>query len=107
MTSQVWRRDLTLIRPRSRADIPCRKHGLIAPGTLLVIPDRITEKTTPNIQIIPDSEMVFSATAMDFDIATYVKNSGGIHQHIIANISALPAGQPVRMRSGAWPMRIP
>ena len=61
-----------------RADITLPKTGLIAPGTLLVIPDRIKEHTTPNIQIIPDSELVFSATAKDFDIADYVKNSGGI-----------------------------
>lgn len=65
-------------RSEIRADIALPDHGLIAPGTLLVIPDRIKEHMTPNIQIIPDSEMVFSATAKDFDIAGYVKNSGGI-----------------------------
>jgi murein DD-endopeptidase MepM/ murein hydrolase activator NlpD len=64
-----------------RSDSSLPQIGLIAPGTLLVIPDRITEKTTPNIQILPDSEVVFSATALDFDIAGYIKNSGGILSH--------------------------
>jgi len=50
---------------------------LIKPGTLLIIPDRIDENTTPNIQIMPDSEVVFSATAVDFNVTTYVKQAGG------------------------------
>jgi murein DD-endopeptidase MepM/ murein hydrolase activator NlpD len=64
-----------------RADITLPQTGLIAPGTLLVIPVRIKDQTTPNIQILPDSEVVFSATALDFDIDTYIKNSGGILSH--------------------------
>jgi len=60
-----------------RADAPLPETSLINPGTLLVIPDRITDKTTPNIQIIPDSELVFSATATDFNIASYIKNANG------------------------------
>ncbi len=60
------------------SDAKLPKTGLIVPGTLLVIPDRITEQKTPNIQIIPDSEMVFSATAINFDIAPYVNNAGGM-----------------------------
>ncbi len=64
-----------------RADSALPQTGLITPGTLLVIPDRITEKTTPNIQIIPDSEMVFSATSIDFDIAAYINNANGYLSH--------------------------
>lgn len=60
-----------------RADAPLPETGLINPGTLLVIPDRIEAQTSPNIQIIPDSELVFSATGVDFDIAAYVKNAHG------------------------------
>lgn len=60
-----------------RADAALPESGLIAPGTLLVIPDRITDQTTPNIQLIPDSELVFSATATDFDIAAYIKDANG------------------------------
>jgi hypothetical protein len=55
--------------------------ALIPPGTLLVIPDRITEKKTPNEQIIPDSELVFSATGTNFDIADYVSNANGNLSH--------------------------
>jgi LasA protease len=55
--------------------------GLIDQGTLLVIPGRINEQTTPNIQIIPDSEIIFSATALDFDIEDYVKEQGGYLSH--------------------------
>lgn len=60
---------------RSESQVPVR--GLISPGTLLVMPDRVTEPTTPETQIIPDSELVFSATATDFDIAGYIAGAGG------------------------------
>jgi LasA protease len=60
---------------RSNTDLP--QTALINPGTLLIIPKRITDPTTPNIQIIPDSEMVFSATAVNFDIEGYVNQAGG------------------------------
>jgi LasA protease len=50
---------------------------LIKPGTLLIIPDRIDDNTAPNIQIMPDSEIVFSGTAVDFNITAYVKQAGG------------------------------
>ncbi len=51
--------------------------GLIDPGTLLVLPDRISGGRTPNIQIMPDSEVVFTATAVDFDITGYIRDSNG------------------------------
>lgn len=50
--------------------------GLIDPGTLLVIPESLTEHS-PNAQIMPDSEIVFSVSAADFDIHTYVKDADG------------------------------
>jgi len=53
------------------------KTTLIDPGTLLVIPNRITEPTTPNIQLMPDAEVVFSLTSADFDIKEFVKEQGG------------------------------
>lgn len=52
------------------------KSGLIDPGTLLVIPDRLVE-VGPNAQIIPDSEVIFSTTAADFDTLAYVAEAGG------------------------------
>jgi murein DD-endopeptidase MepM/ murein hydrolase activator NlpD len=50
--------------------------GLIDPGTLLVIPDKL-EEVGPNAQIIPDSEFVFSVTATDFNIYAYIAEAGG------------------------------
>ncbi|MBE7534609.1 MAG: M23 family metallopeptidase [Anaerolineales bacterium] len=53
--------------------------GLLAAGTLLIIPDRadILTPSTSATQLIPDSEVVFSASATTFDIAGYVKDAGG------------------------------
>ncbi len=53
--------------------------GYLDTGTLLIIPDRLDRSAqyTPNLQLIPDSEVVFSASAVDFDIAGYVKAAGG------------------------------
>lgn len=59
----------------SNASLPPK--GLIDPGTLLVLPNRIKEQTTPNIQIIPDSEVVFTATAVGFDIDGYINKTNG------------------------------
>ena len=52
------------------------KIGLIDPGTLLVIPDQQLQYG-PNAQIMPDSEIVFSVTATDFDIYAYIGEAGG------------------------------
>jgi len=56
---------------------PLPANGLIDPGTLLVLPDRISGPRTPNIQIMPDSEVVFTATAVDFDITGYIRDANG------------------------------
>jgi LasA protease len=53
------------------------KTTLIDPGTLLVIPNRIYEATTPNIQIMPDAEIIFSSTAADFDVEAYINEQNG------------------------------
>jgi len=55
------------------------ESGLLDPGTLLMIPD-ILDRSIPytsTLQLIPDNELIFSATAIDFDIQTYVKDAGG------------------------------
>jgi len=53
--------------------------GFIDSGTLLIIPDRLdkTIQYTPATRFIPDSDVVFSATAIDFDVERYVKDAGG------------------------------
>lgn len=59
----------------SNADLT--RTTLIDPGTLLVIPNRINEPTTPNIQIVPDAEIIFSITAADFNVDEFVEEQGG------------------------------
>ena len=53
--------------------------GFIDAGTLLIIPNKLnaTIQYTPSIKIIPDSDLVFSASSAGFDIDGYVKDAGG------------------------------
>ncbi len=60
----------------STASLP-EGRDLIDPGTLLVIPNLAPANTTPNEQVLPDSEVVFTASAVDFDIPGYITESGG------------------------------
>jgi murein DD-endopeptidase MepM/ murein hydrolase activator NlpD len=55
------------------------EKGLLDAGTLLIIPDTLDRSLpfTPAQQLIPDNEVIFSATSLDFDIPTYVKEAGG------------------------------
>jgi LasA protease len=50
---------------------------LIDAGTLLIIPDRIDKETSPDVQILPDSEIVYSATAANFNSDQFIVNAGG------------------------------
>jgi len=58
---------------------PLSERGLIDAGTLLIIPDRRDDLAnyTPGIQVIPDSDVVYSATAVDFNVGEYVNQAGG------------------------------
>jgi len=53
--------------------------GFLDAGTLLIIPDRrdTSVQYTPSLQLLPDSEVVFSTSAVNFDIAGYIKDAGG------------------------------
>jgi murein DD-endopeptidase MepM/ murein hydrolase activator NlpD len=53
------------------------QSGLVPPGTLLIMPDRLAAPTSPGHHLIPDSEVVFSGTAADFDISAYIEAAGG------------------------------
>ena len=55
-------------------DIPA--EALLNPGQLLVIPNRLGQ-TTPNVHLLPDSEVVYSPSAIDFDVQGYVEQAGG------------------------------
>lgn len=57
---------------------PLPETGFIAPGTLLAISSGLTGiPTTPSKKVIPDSEVIYSPSAADFDIAAYVAEAGG------------------------------
>jgi LasA protease len=61
---------------KSVTDLPTT--GLLNPDTYLVIPNRLANViTTPSTPIIPDSEVIFSATSVGFDYATYIQMKGG------------------------------
>lgn len=52
--------------------------SLLTPNTLLVIPNHLAQTpTTPSRQITPDSEVVYSPSAVGFDIEGYVNLEGG------------------------------
>jgi LasA protease len=55
------------------------EKGLLDPGTLLIIPDTLDRSLpfTSALQVIPDNELIFSSTALDFDVSTYIKEAGG------------------------------
>jgi murein DD-endopeptidase MepM/ murein hydrolase activator NlpD len=63
------------------SDADLTRTTLIDPGTLLIIPNRINEATTPNVQIMPDAEVIFSRTAVDFDAGKYIKDQNGYLSH--------------------------
>ena len=55
---------------------PIPDNGLINPNQLLVIPRRLFN-TTSSQRIFPDSEVVFSRSAIDFGIHSFVDEAGG------------------------------
>jgi hypothetical protein len=55
---------------------PIPENGLINPEQMLMIPQRLAI-TTSDEKILPDSEVVYSPTAADFDVITYVNNLDG------------------------------
>lgn len=55
---------------------PIPAEGLFDPGILLLIPKRLGETSSSNL-IIPDSEIVYSPSALDFDIEEFVRTSKG------------------------------
>jgi LasA protease len=50
--------------------------GFINPGQLLIIPRRLTN-TTSSSQIMPDSEVVYSPSAVNFDTTAFANQAGG------------------------------
>ncbi len=50
---------------------------LLPPGTLLLIPNHLPAAISPGELTIPDSEVVFAKTALDFNIADYIAEQNG------------------------------
>lgn len=60
------------------SSVPLPETGFVAPGTLLVIPNRLEGiATTPTDKLLPDSEVIYGPGAVDFDIPEYVDDAGG------------------------------
>ena len=55
---------------------PLPETALLNPGQLLIIPTRLAN-TTSSQHLMPDSEIVFSPSAVDFDIAAFIADAGG------------------------------
>ena len=52
------------------------QEGLFDPGILLIIPHRLGEVSS-STQLIPDSEVVYSPSALDFELKRFIENSDG------------------------------
>lgn len=59
------------------SDVNLPTTSLLDPNTLLIIPNRIAEETTPNAQLLPDAEFVYSATSIGFDTKSFTLAQGG------------------------------
>jgi len=57
------------------ASLP-EETSLIDPGLVLIIPDQL-DLTSPEDRWIPDSEVVFSPHAAEFDIEAFIESQGG------------------------------
>ena len=55
---------------------PIPEAGFINPGQLLIIPRKLSN-TTASKQLIPDSEVVFSPSAVNFDAQAFAVQAGG------------------------------
>ncbi len=58
---------------------PLPERGLLNPNLLLVIPRRLYN-TTSDVRLMPDSEVVYSPAALDFDVADFVAAHPGYLQ---------------------------
>jgi hypothetical protein len=55
---------------------PLPETALLNPGQLLIIPHRLVN-TTSLQHLMPDSEVVYSPSALDFDVEAFVQGAGG------------------------------
>jgi hypothetical protein len=55
---------------------PLDREGLLPPGQLLIIPNAL-DATTSTSKLLPDSEVTFSPSTIDFDVEAFVNAAGG------------------------------
>ncbi len=55
---------------------PLQIGPLLRPNQLLIVPNRLVNTTSPQ-KLLPDSELVFSPSALDLDIDAFVQEQGG------------------------------
>lgn len=58
----------------STVDLP--EHGFINPNQLVIIPQRFTNTTSPE-HLLPDSEFVYTLSAIDFNVENFAAAAGG------------------------------
>ncbi len=77
---------------------PLPGTALLPPNQLLIIPRRLMN-TTISQRILPDSEVVYSPSATDFDIEAYVQQAGGYlsrHQEWLQSTKTVSGAAIVR-----------
>src|SRR5260221_2441762 len=73
--------------------------SIIYVGQVISVPGR-PSKTTPNIKLVPDSELVNSPAVRGFDVIGYIKFQPGFIR-VYSETAPVAAGQPARIMSGA------
>ena len=86
--------------------VPLPATGFINPGTLLFMPNALSQTiTTLSQPILPDSELVDSPSAVGFDINAYVNSAGGVLSTFtdfhppVGSISIISGAEAVRLIS--------
>ncbi len=63
-------------REEIKAQEPVNETGLISPGALLIIPDYYGANVASD-PLLPDSEIVYSPSALDFNMEEFIQQAGG------------------------------
>jgi len=73
-------------------------QGFLPAGTFLTIPDRVGQ-VSPAKLILPDSELVYSPTAMDFDVQGFVDSASGFlaeYREVLKDKKSLTGAQIIQ-----------